>query len=148
MKSVISAFLIGALFGLGLAVAEMTDPARVIGFLDVAGRWDATLLLVMGAALAVSFPLFPLVLKRPHPLLAATFALPTATRLDARLVLGAALFGVGWGLAGLCPGPALANLASGSRAVVLFVIAMIGGQWLAGRIRGSAGTAQGTRRPQ
>lgn len=135
MKFTMSAFLAGALFGVGLTVAEMTDPARVVGFLDVAGgAWDMTLALVMLGALAVSVPLFPLVLQQPHPLLAARFALPTKLRIDGPLLAGSALFGVGWGLAGLCPGPAIAALATGSPAVVAFVAAMIAGQWLAGRL--------------
>jgi len=92
-------------------------PARVIGFLDVAGHWDPTLLLVMAGALVITVPIFPVILRRPKPLLAAQFTLPTKTRLDLPLVLGAAVFGAGGGLAGFCPGPALAALASGSPSV-------------------------------
>jgi uncharacterized membrane protein YedE/YeeE len=134
MKIAISAFLAGAIFGLGLAVSEMIDPARVIGFLDVTGQWDATLLLVMGGALAVTVPGFPLILRRPPPLLAAQFSLPTKDKIDEPLIGGAVIFGVGWGLAGFCPGPALAALASLSPTVVSFVAAMIVGQWLASRV--------------
>ena len=113
MTSIASAFFIGTLFGFGLAVSEMINPARVIGFLDVTGHWDATLLFVMGGALAVTVPGFPLILRRARPLLAEFFALPTKTKLDGSLIVGALIFGVGWGIAGFCPGPALAALASG-----------------------------------
>jgi uncharacterized membrane protein YedE/YeeE len=111
----------------------MINPARVIGFLDVAGRWDPTLLLVMAGALAVTVPLFPVILRRSRPFLATQYSLPTQTKIDRRLILGAAIFGAGWGLAGFCPGPALAALASGSSSVILFVLAMVVGQWLASR---------------
>jgi hypothetical protein len=131
MKPVVSAFFVGILFGLGLTVSEMTNPARIIGFLDVAGRWDPTLLFVMGGALLVTGVLFPLILRRAHPILARRFSLPAKTKIDTPLVIGAIIFGIGWGLAGFCPGPALAALASGSWSVVVFVAAMIGGQWSA-----------------
>jgi len=134
MIQVVSSFFIGMLFGLGLAVSEMTNPARVIGFLDVAGRWDPTLIFVMVGALLITGSIFPLILRRARPLLADRFALPTKTRIDRPLVLGAIIFGIGWGLAGFCPGPALAALASGSPAVLLFVLAMSAGQWLASRL--------------
>jgi len=131
MASIASAFFVGTLFGFGLAVSEMINPARVIGFLDVAGRWDPTLLFVMGGALVVTAPSFPLILRRARPLLAAFFILPTKSKLDGSLIAGAIIFGVGWGIAGFCPGPALAALASGSPSVALFVVAMIAGQWTA-----------------
>jgi uncharacterized membrane protein YedE/YeeE len=134
MAAVLSSFAIGVLFGLGLSISEMINPARVIGFLDVAGRWDVTLLLVMGGALAVTLPLYPIILRRHQPVFDRGFALPIKKQIDGPLVLGAVLFGIGWGLAGLCPGPALANLASGSPSVTLFVAAMILGQYLTGRI--------------
>jgi hypothetical protein len=114
----------------------MTNPGRVTGFLDVAGAWDPTLALVMAAALAVATPAFRLILGRPRPLLDERFRLPTKTALDRPLLAGAAVFGVGWGLAGLCPGPALAGLVTGSPLVLLFVVAMVAGQWLAARVRG------------
>lgn len=134
MLPAISSFAMGILFGLGLSISEMTDPARVIGFLDVGGRWDPTLMYVMGGALAVTLPLFPWIQKRQKTLFGEALQLPSQTRIDAKLIIGAALFGVGWGLAGLCPGPALANLVSASPGIVLFVLAMIGGQWLAIRL--------------
>jgi hypothetical protein len=131
MKVALAALFSGTLFGAGLAWSGMTNPARVLGFLDITGNWDPTLVLVMGGALAVSASLFPLVLRRSRPVLAELFALPSKRDLDARLLGGAALFGVGWGLAGLCPGPAIAGLVTGSPAIVLFVTAMLAGQWLA-----------------
>lgn len=131
MIAVVSALFIGALFGFGLAISEMIDPGRVIGFLDVAGHWDPTLLFVMGGALAVTLPAFPPILRRARPLLTDYFALPTRTNMDGSLIVGAIIFGVGWGLGGFCPGPALAALASGSPGVALFVLAMIAGQWAA-----------------
>jgi uncharacterized protein len=133
MAQIVAAFAIGIIFALGLAVSEMINPGRVLGFLDFAGHWDPTLLLVMAGALVVTVPIFPMILRRPKPLLAAQFTLPMKTRLDQPLALGAAVFGVGWGLAGFCPGPALAALASRSPSVILFVIAMILGQWLVSR---------------
>jgi uncharacterized protein len=133
MAPIASAFIVGMVFGLGLVVSEMINPARVIGFLDLAGRWDATLLVVMAGALLVTIPAFSLILSRPKPFLARQFTLPAKTKLDRSLILGALIFGIGWGLAGFCPGPALAALASGSPGVLLFVITMIAGQWLAAR---------------
>jgi uncharacterized protein len=131
MIQIAVAFAVGVLFALGLVVSEMINPARVIGFLDVTGRWDPTLLLVMAGALAITLSSFPLILRRTKPLLATQFSLPTKSRIDSPLIFGAVIFGVGWGLAGFCPGPALAALASGSVSVILFVIAMVLGQWLA-----------------
>lgn len=135
-RTVFTAFVTGGLFGFGLAWSGMTNPARVLAFLDVTGDFDPTLALVMAGALAITFPAFASILKRPRPLLAPSFRLPTATRIDAPLVGGAALFGLGWGLAGLCPGPALAGLVTGSPPVALFCAAMLAGQWLAGRLSG------------
>jgi len=132
----LSSFVIGIFFGLGLAVSEMINPARVIGFLDVAGRWGPTLMFVMGGALAITLPGYALILRRRQPLFNGEFFLPTKRDIDRQLILGAALFGIGWGLGGFCPGPALASLASGSPAVFLFVLAMIAGQWLASRYAG------------
>jgi len=132
MALALSSFAVGMIFGLGLAISEMINPARVIGFLDVAGRWDPTLMLVMGGALAITLPAFTLILRRQRPLLDGHFFLPTKRDIDRPLLLGAAVFGIGWGLGGFCPGPALAALASGSPGVLLFVCAMVIGQWLAG----------------
>ena len=134
MVLILTSFAIGMLFGLGLSISEMINPARVIGFLDVTGRWDATLVMVMAGALAVTGALFPLISRRPLSLLGQKLALPVKTQVDRPLVLGAVIFGIGWGLGGFCPGPALAGLASGSPEIVMFVAAMVAGQWLAGRI--------------
>jgi len=124
----------GALFGLGLAVSGMVDPAKVIGFLDVVGDWDPTLAFVMGGALLVTIPAFRLIFKRPSPVLAEDFELPTKKELDARLLGGSALFGVGWGLSGFCPGPAVTALATGLTPVFAFVVAMIAGMAIYKRI--------------
>jgi uncharacterized protein len=134
MVQIVASFFAGILFGLGLAVSEMTNPARVIGFLNIAGPWDPTLIFVMAGALLVTGSMFPLILRRVCPLLADGFTLPAKTDIDKPLVLGAVIFGIGWGLAGFCPGPALAALASGSPSVLLFVAAMIVGQWSAARL--------------
>ncbi len=130
MKVVLTALLSGTLFGVGLAWTGMTNPGRVTAFLDVTGDWDPTLLLVMGTALIVATPAFHRILRRSRPVFAERFRLPVRTRIDRPLLTGAAIFGVGWGLAGLCPGPALAGLVTGSPLLLLFVVAMIVGQWL------------------
>lgn len=126
-----AALLCGVVFGVGLAVSGMIDPAKVIGFLDFAGAWDPTLAFVMGGALAVTIPAFHLVLKRSRPVLADGFSLPAKSSLDGKLLGGAALFGVGWGLVGFCPGPAVAALApalfAGITPVFAFVGAMLAG---------------------
>lgn len=121
----------GTLFGLGLTISEMVNPQKVIGFLDVAGEWDPTLAFVMGGALLVAVPAFRFILKeRTKPVLEDDFELPTKKTVDGRLVGGSALFGVGWGLAGFCPGPAVTALASGLTPVFAFVAAMIAGMVL------------------
>ena len=124
------ALFAGVLFGLGLAISGMMNPAKVVGFLDVAGGWDPTLAFVMGGALLVAIPAFRLILGRPRPILVDRFALPTKSALDGRLIGGAALFGVGWGLSGFCPGPAVAALVTGLTPVFAFVAAMIAGMVL------------------
>ncbi|AEI61978.1 DUF6691 family protein [Corallococcus macrosporus] len=131
MRSSLSAFLSGVLFALGLGLAGMTDPANVLGFLDLAGDWDYRLAFVMGGAIAVHAALRPLIHRRARPLFAATFAALPRGRPDAPLLMGSALFGVGWGLAGYCPGPALTALASGAGQVLVFVAAMLVGFSLA-----------------
>jgi hypothetical protein len=120
----LASFICGLIFGLGLLISGMTQPPIVLGFLDVFGRWDPTLAFVMAGALAVSAAGFALARRRPRPLLAATHLWPSRTDIDRPLVIGSILFGVGWGLVGLCPGPALENLASLSPKVIVFVIAM------------------------
>jgi hypothetical protein len=127
---VLAALLSGLVFGAGLFVSGMTNPAKVIGFLDVAGSWDPSLAFVMGGALGVNALAFALTRRRARPLFAETFALPTASDIDSELVAGALLFGVGWGLVGLCPGPALAGLMRGAPPIYVFVAAMALGMWL------------------
>ncbi len=123
----VAGFAIGLLFGLGLVVAGMTDPAKVLNFLDLFGTWDASLAFVMGGAVATAFVGYRLVLRRSRPLLADGFALPTATAVDRNLVAGAAMFGIGWGLGGYCPGPALTALPLLAPGTVVFVVAMLAG---------------------
>ena len=130
MLRVFTCLVIGVVFGLGLTLSEMINPVRVIGFLDITGRWDPTLAFVMAGALAVTLPLFRFILRRPWPVLDRQFYLPAKSEIDRPLIIGAAIFGIGWGLAGFCPGPALAGLASANPGVFLFVGAMIAGQWL------------------
>jgi hypothetical protein len=129
--ALVAAYLAGLLFALGLGIAGMTRPSKVLGFLDVAGAWDPTLAFVMGGALALTIPLYRFILRRPAPLFAAGFRLPTRRAVDPRLVGGASLFGVGWGLAGYCPGPALVGLVSGSPYPVVFCATMAVGFYLA-----------------
>ncbi|MES1982077.1 MAG: YeeE/YedE family protein [Pseudomonadota bacterium] len=126
MKSVM-ALMAGLLFGTGLIVSGMSDPAKVLGFLDLAGLWDPSLALVMGGAVIVGLVAYPFAEKMPRSLLGDALHIPTATHIDRRLVLGALTFGAGWGLAGYCPGPALASLALGGLKPLLFSIAMLGG---------------------
>lgn len=121
------AFVAGLVFALGLGIAGMTLPRKVLGFLDVTGDWDPTLAFVMGGAVAVYALASPLILRRPRPLLAPRFAVPTRRDLDARLVVGAAVFGIGWGLVGFCPGPALVALGAGVPQAAIFSAAMLAG---------------------
>jgi uncharacterized membrane protein YedE/YeeE len=121
------ALITGLVFGLGLILSGMTNPAKVIGFLDVAGNWDPSLALVMGGAIAAAFVPFRLAKRRKTALLGGPMRLPTATDIDRRLVLGSLAFGAGWGLAGYCPGPALASLLSGGVKPLIFVVAMLAG---------------------
>jgi len=127
---ILAALGCGIIFGLGLAISGMMNPAKIIGFLDVAGRWDPTLAFVMGGALLVAVPAYRLILGRRRPVLESGFSLPTNTRPDAPLVLGSALFGVGWGLVGFCPGPAVAAVVTGLPAVLGFLAAMLAGMAL------------------
>lgn len=130
MKRSLSSFAIGALFGIGLIVSGMIHPQKVQDFLDFSGQWDASLALVMGGALLVTALTFPLILKRREPLFANKFHLPTAKEVDSKLLIGSALFGIGWGLGGFCPGPAIVGLVSGSTAPIVFVGSMIVGMVL------------------
>lgn len=127
LRSIATALPAGLLFGLGLAVSGMIDPAQVLGFLDVAGAWNPSLAFVLVGAVAVSAAGYALARRWTRPLFAAKFDLPAAAAIDIRLVLGAAIFGVGWGLAGFCPGPAIASLSLGLPHSIAFVIAMLVG---------------------
>jgi hypothetical protein len=124
MPLLLASFGCGLLFGLGLLISGMTQPAKVLGFLDIFGAWDATLAVVMAAALIVSSLGFALARRRGAPVFAAQHLWPTRSDIDRPLVVGSMLFGAGWGLVGLCPGPALENLASLSPRVIAFVVAM------------------------
>ena len=125
-----SEFAVGLVFGLGLMLAGMTNPGKVIGFLDLAGSWDPSLAFVMGGAIAVGALAFALARRRTVAFLGGAMHLPTARDIDRRLVLGSLGFGVGWGLAGFCPGPAVVALATGHPKAVVFVAAMLAGMAL------------------
>jgi uncharacterized membrane protein YedE/YeeE len=124
---VFTSLLAGLVFGLGLIVSGMSDPAKVLGFLDLAGAWDPSLALVMGGAVAVGAIAFALAGKRERSLLGAELKLSTSRRIDRRLLLGSALFGVGWGIVGFCPGPSLVALGMGEAKALVFVVAMLAG---------------------
>src|SRR6267143_3198276 len=126
----IAALLCGLVFGAGLLISGMVQPTKVLGFLDIFGAWDPSLAVVMFAALAVSVPGFMLANGRSRPLLTARSFWPTKRDIDSPLIVGAALFGIGWGLVGLCPGPALESLATLSPGIIAFVAAMAGGMLL------------------
>jgi uncharacterized membrane protein YedE/YeeE len=126
----IASLVCGLIFGAGLLISGMVQPTKVLGFLDIFGAWDPSLAVVMAAALAVSVPGFMLATGRSRPLLAARSLWPTKRDIDLPLIVGAALFGIGWGLVGLCPGPALESLATLSLPVIVFVLAMAGGMAL------------------
>ena len=124
---VLMALLAGLVFGLGLIMSGMTDPSKVIGFLDLAGQWDPSLAFVMGGAILVGVVAFRLAATRSQAILGESMRLPTARQIDRRLILGGLAFGAGWGLAGYCPGPALASLVTGGSKPLIFTIAMLAG---------------------
>jgi hypothetical protein len=123
----ISEFVVGLMFGVGLLASGMTDPGKVIGFLDLFGAWDPSLALVMGGAVVVGFFAFALAKKRTTTFLGGALRFPTSTQMDKPLVIGSLLFGAGWGLGGFCPGPALVSMADGQSKAMLFVAAMLVG---------------------
>jgi hypothetical protein len=137
MRTVLSAFVCGFVFAVGLVVGGMTQPGKVIGFLDVFGAWDPSLAFVMGGAVATHAMLRPLVIRRGAPVFAARFSLPTLTAIDGRLLAGAALFGVGWGIAGFCPGPAIVATGAGATRAIVFAVAMLAGMFLQARVPAS-----------
>jgi uncharacterized membrane protein YedE/YeeE len=120
-------FLVGLLFGLGLMLSGMTDPGKVIGFLDLFGAWDPSLALVMGGAILVGFFAFTIAKKRTTTFLGGVLRFPTNMDIDKKLLVGSLLFGAGWGLAGFCPGPALVSMADGQPKSLVFVLAMLAG---------------------
>jgi len=125
MQHRIAEFFVGLLFGVGLILAGMTDPSKVLGFLDMAGGWDPSLALVMGGAILVGIGAFAIAKKRTTTFFGGAMHLPTSTDIDKRLIIGSVLFGVGWGLAGFCPGPAIVSLGAGQPKAVAFVVAML-----------------------
>jgi uncharacterized protein len=137
MSDIFIGLTAGLIFGLGLCLSGLADPALVLGFLDIAGAWNPTLLFVMGAGLIVTLIGYRLVFGRGRPLYSPRFNLPTTTAIDIPLISGAVIFGIGWGLAGYCPGPAVVSLASGRPEVFVFVTAMITGmiavRWMRAR---------------
>ncbi|MFE1573913.1 DUF6691 family protein [Comamonas odontotermitis] len=139
MTTIIAA-IVGLLFGLGLLVSGMADPHKVLGFLDLAGAWDPSLALVMGGAIAVGLPGFALARQRQRSLLGEAMQLPASKALDAPLVVGSVLFGIGWGLAGYCPGPALVGITAGMESAAIFSAAMLAGMVLFGLWQARQGT--------
>ena len=133
MTRLITALIIGAVFGIGLAIAGMLNPSKVVGFLNIFGDWDPSLAFVMGGGVLVNAIGHRFVMKRKAPVQCATFSMPTSTNIDKPLVIGSAIFGVGWGLAGLCPGPVVASLLLNGQAMLPFFGLLIAGL-LVGRI--------------
>ena len=129
-------YVTGLVFGLGIMISGMANPAKVLNFFDVAGTWDPSLILVMGGALVTAFIGYRVVFKRPAPMMEAKFHVPTRKDIDLRLVGGSALFGVGWGIAGFCPGGALPALGTGRAEVLIFAAALVAGIWIAKELDG------------
>lgn len=146
MIGYLSSFGAGLVFGVGLWVSGMAVPAKVLGFLDVTGDWDPSLLLVMAGAVGVTLAAFRAVEKRARPFFTEAFVLPTRKDIDLPLVAGSAIFGLGWGIAGYCPGPAITALSNLTVEIFAFVVAMLAGGWLHAQIerRGLAGAAENT----
>jgi uncharacterized membrane protein YedE/YeeE len=138
MKRVLAALISGGLFGVGLAISRMTDPTVVLGFLDLFGQFNPALAFVLGGAVGTTTLAFRFILKRRKPVLDREFMIPTVCVIDRRLLLGAAIFGVGWGLAGYCPGPALVGVAGGVDTALIFVPAMLVGALLHTIVRKAA----------
>ena len=136
MKTLVVSFVSGIVFALGLGISGMTRPVKVIGFLDFAGKWDASLAFVMISAIAVYFIAYRLARRRTAPMFAEKFSVPERKDIDRKLLVGAALFGAGWGLGGFCPGPAITSLASGAAPVSVFVTAVAAGIYLHGLVTG------------
>lgn len=139
MLRYLSSLLCGLLFGAGLALSGMTRPSKVLGFLDVAGKWDPSLIFVLGGAVAVATLAFHFILRRKAPLLAPAFDLPATKQVDRQLIAGALIFGAGWGIAGYCPGPAIALFAAPDTEALYFLPAMVAGWWIYRLTAGSPG---------
>lgn len=142
MGRLLSAAAIGLVFGIGIVVSGMANPAKVLNFFDLFGTWDPSLIFVMGSALLVTFVGYRLVLRRPAPIFHRTFHLPTKRDLDAPLIAGSALFGIGWGIAGFCPGGAIPALGSGEPSPIIFVAAMVVGILVATALKASLSRRQ------
>lgn len=144
MKENVGALVSGLLVGFGLAMSQMTDRERILGFLDFAGAWDPTLAFVLAGAVGTTLIAFRFILRRPTPLFTGAFHLPTRTDIDRPLVLGSVVFGVGWGIAGYCPGPAIGALSLGTLNPVIFLVALVAGsfsyRWLSTRQRRASST--------
>ena len=130
MKKNISSFLVGFLFALGLGLSGMTNPHKVLSFLDITGNWDPSLIFVMVGAICVNAVLFYFILKKEKPIYDEKFCLPTKKNIDKKLILGSMLFGIGWGLAGFCPGPAIVTVVSLNNSVITFCLAMLVGAYI------------------
>ena len=130
MMFYITVFLCGVLFAVGLGISGMTQPAKIIAFLDVTGDWDASLLFVMGGAVAVNMVLYRLSMRRSQPVFQDSFVIPSRRKINSRLIVGASLFGIGWGLSGYCPGPAWVASVNGALSTLAFLIAMLVGMYL------------------
>jgi uncharacterized membrane protein YedE/YeeE len=137
MRSIISAFGCGLVFACGLGIGGMTQPAKVLGFLDIFGAWDPSLAFVMGGAVSTHAILRALVMRRNAPIFEPGFSLPTLTAIDGRLLAGAALFGVGWGIAGFCPGPAIVASGAGAKTAIVLAAAMLVGMFVQARLTAS-----------
>lgn len=146
MMNRVSALIAGVLFGMGMMLSGMIDPHKVLGFLDITGAWDPSLAFVMGGALLVFMPVYFLVIRRrKQPVCETSFSVSTNTVIDKRLITGASLFGVGWGLAGICPGPAVTSLPSQNGIIVVFLVAMLVGMSLVNRYEQHVTVKQKTR---
>jgi uncharacterized protein len=130
MMALITSLLAGLVFGIGLILSGMTNPAKIIGFLDFTGKWDPSLMFVMLGAILISFFAFRIAAKKTSTVMGQSISIPTKKEIDTRLIAGSAIFGIGWGLAGYCPGPGLASIATGGLQPILFVIAMLLGMTL------------------